>query len=321
MRLNQISGSDELSRMVVSEVMRYAPVLNYLHFFTKSGIATIERKAADSTEEFQVRAFNSEFASKVTAAVEYATLALKIYGRDLRVDIAYEETGSDIPSEFKRQLLRFGRALGGSFNDILINSNATGTIDQTRIVGLKRQVDEIMTSVPTQDKIFGGANGNAVPAGNSDSAKKAQQEFVEALLELTTRIDGGADCILMNGRLLARLTTIAKELCDTQLNEFGVPITFFNRIPVIDAGYNQSGGEVLPFTETVGTSTNANTSVYAFKSGEASDVTLFTSQNGLKVYPMARHGNSFYETRVEFLFDLAVLNPRSVARLRGIRLA
>jgi len=250
--------------------------------------------------------------------VEYATLALKIYGRDLRVDIAYEETGSDIPSEFKRQLLRFGRALGGSFNDILINSNGdTGTIDQTRIVGLKRQVDEIRTSVPTQDKIFGG-NGRAVPAGNSDSAKKAQQEFVEALLELTTRIDGGADCILMNGRLLARLTTIAKELCETQLNEFGVPITFFNRIPVIDAGYNQSGDEVLPFVDSELEDTT--TSVYAFKSGEASDVTLFTSQNGLKVYPMARHGNSFYETRVEFLFDLAVLNPRSVARLRGIKL-
>lgn len=304
--------------MVVSEVMRYAPVLNYLHFFTKSGIATIERKAADSTEEFQVRAFNDDFESKVEAVVEYATLALKIYGRDLRVDIAYEETGSDIPSEFKRQLLRFGRALGGSFNDILINSNGdTGTIDQTRIVGLKRQVDEIRTSVPTQDKIFGG-NGRAVPAGNSDSAKKAQQEFVEALLELTTRIDGGADCILMNGRLLARLTTIAKELCETQLNEFGVPITFFNRIPVIDAGYNQSGDEVLPFVDSELEDTT--TSVYAFKSGEASDVTLFTSQNGLKVYPMARHGNSFYETRVEFLFDLAVLNPRSVARLRGIKL-
>jgi hypothetical protein len=37
MRLNQISGSDELSRMVVGEVMRYAPVLNYLHFFYEAG--------------------------------------------------------------------------------------------------------------------------------------------------------------------------------------------------------------------------------------------------------------------------------------------
>jgi hypothetical protein len=35
---------------------------------------------------------------------------------------------------------------------------------------------------------------------------------------------------------------------------------------------------------------------------------------------LLRKSYSFYETRVEFLFDLAVLNPRSVARLRGIKL-
>ena len=111
MFLQQISAGDEVTLMVVEEVRKNAPLLAFLHFFVEPGGAASLRKDADINTAAAFRAIGSDYATNDVAPA-YAAFALKVFGKTLRVDRAYEERASDIPSEFARQLRAFARTLG-----------------------------------------------------------------------------------------------------------------------------------------------------------------------------------------------------------------
>lgn len=231
---------------------------------------------------------------------------LRILGDKVEVDRAHERRGLDIASVRARELLNFGQNLGKQFQKYFFNGSGSGNEFQ----GLKLKI-------PTSQKITPAANGISVPLGNDNTAKTAQQNFLELINDLIRKVDGGAQVLYMNAKALSRLTTIAREFIQWLPNTFGTIIPYYNGIPLRDAGYDKDGNYVIPQDETCGTS-NDCTSIYAVRFGEGADLSIATNV-GLEVKDLGLVG-VHYTHSVEFDVDLVLLNDLAVARLEGIRL-
>ena len=309
-----VSASDELSRLVLDNMRVSAPLLNHVHFFYKPGTSAKVRKDASVDTQAAFRVLGTDYAAPVVVTPVFADYALNPLGKAMRLDRGYEEAGGDIPSEFKRQLAAFGETLGRNINEWLITGDSA--LSPVQFNGLKKTVAGLGAS---QTLTSMGTNGMQVIAGISDAAVSSQQKFKEALQELIASVAYGAQCLVMNSKVWSRLSSFAASECSSTIDQFGNRIVSFNGIPVVHAGFKYDGSEVLPQTETKGTSTDCS-SIYAFRSGEQTHFSMMTTQNGLKVYPMTMVGN-FYEQVVELLTDSQSLNARSVAVLPGVRLA
>jgi hypothetical protein len=203
------------------------------------------------------------------------------------------------------ELLSFAKNLGKQFQNYFINGDADADVKQFN--GLKK-------IMPAGQKITAANNGFSVPLGNSDANKTAQQQFVELINSMIDRVDGGAQALGMDGKTLDRLTSIAPVTW--AVNEFGTRIAYFNNLPILTMGYDKDGNRILPHTESVGNSGNVCTSIYGFRFGEASDLSIATNV-GVEVKDLGLVG-VHYTHSVDFDLDLVLLNDKSVARLEGI---
>lgn len=313
MYLHQISGGDEVTTAVVGEVRKNSSLVDKIHFFYEPGGTAKKRKDADVNSAGEFRSIGEDF-NKITGAPEYADFALKIFGKTLKLDRAYEERGGDIPSEFRRQLLAFGRVLGINLQTYFFTGNSATDAEQFN--GLKKVIS-LMDATQTLTDL--GDNGMQIVAGTDNTAKKSHQAFVEAINNLIASVAGGASWLAMNGKIWSRLSTIARDNVSTTVDEFGRPVFFFNGVPIIHAGFKYDGTEILPLSETKGTSTDCTT-IYAGRSEEAAFWSFMTTKNGLKVYPIVQNGN-FFEQTVELQLDSgAPFNKRALACLPGARI-
>lgn len=197
-------------------------------------------------------------------------MALKIFGGLVQVDRAHERRGADIGSVRATELMNFVKNLAKNFNDKFFN----GVISATSFNGLKAIMPAGQKFVPLND-------GFQVLAGSDNTARKSQQAFLEYIHYLISLLDGGAGALFMNGSVIARLTTIAEGHIERTPNEFGVLIPSFDGVPLINPGYNASGGEILPANEVCGNN-SATTSIYAASFGTSDDLTIATNK-GLEV--------------------------------------
>jgi hypothetical protein len=304
MRINQISSKDTLTQQVVNAMINRSSVLEFAEFYSIVGNADYTRMSSVATGG-RFRVINSDYPEN-TVNPGFANPTLKILGDKIMVDQANERRGVDIPSVRARDLLNFAGNLGRQFNNYFFN----GTGTSGAITGLK-------LLIPSDQKITAATNGLNVSLGNSDTAKQSQQKFLELLNQLISSIDGGAQVLYMNANALSRLTTIAREQIQYQINEFGKPVAYYNGIPIKDSGYDSTGALIIPQNETVGTS-NDCTSVYAVRFGEAQDLSIATNI-GVEVKDLGLVGVHYVHS-VDFDLDTVLLNNKAVARLEGIRL-
>ncbi|MEG8946609.1 major capsid protein [Rosettibacter firmus] len=305
MKLQQISAQDTLTQQVVTQMISRATVLEFAEFYSIIGNADYTRKAAAASGG-QFRALDSDYPdNKISPA--FANPILKILGDKVQVDRAHERRGLDIASVRARELMNFAQSLGKQFQKYFFNGQASAT-----------EFDGLKNIVPTSQKIVAATNGLSIPLGNDNTAKTSQQKFLELVNKLIRKIDGGAQVLFMNGDTLSRLTTIAREFIQWQVNQFGQLIPYFNGIPIRDAGYDKDGNLIIGFDETVGTSTDC-TSIYAVRFGEGADLSIATNV-GVEVKDLGLVG-VHYTHSVEFDADIVLLNDKSVAKLEGIRLA
>ncbi len=305
MKINQLS-TDALSLTVVNTMLAESNVLQQAEFYSIVGNADYTRKSA-SASGGTFRALNNDYQDNQVDP-SFANPALKIFGDKVQVDRAHERRGSDIPSVRASELLSFAKNLGKEFQNNFINGDAA--LDVKKFNGLKK-------IMPAGQKITASANGFSVPLGNSDANKTAQQQFIELVNQALDRVDGGAQCLLMDGKALDRLTSIAPVTW--AVNEFGTRIAFFNNVPVLVSGYDKAGNRIIPHTEAVGGSGNVCTSIYGFRFGEKSDLS-FATNIGVEVKDLGLVG-VHYTHSVDFDLDLVLLNDKSVARLEGIIIA
>lgn len=304
MKLHQISSSDELTQNAILKMYERSTVLQVAEFYSMYGNAENARKAA-SASGGQFRALDSDYAANIVTPA-FASPALKILGDHIQVDQAHERRGTDVASIRASELLNFCMNLGKQFQNYFFNGDTTISANQ---------FDGVKKLIVSSQKITASTNGLSIDSGNSDTAKSRQQKFLELLEQLVESVEGGAQALFMDGKTLARLSSIAREFITTQPNSFGIPVKYFNGVPLYPAGYDRNGTKILPHNETTGTATNC-TSVYAFRFGERSDLSIATNI-GLEVKDLGLVAN-FYTHKVEMDVVPVLLNDKAAARLEGI---
>lgn len=323
MYLRQASASDELSAMVLNQLYKYAPVFNYLHFFSAPGAGTTERYGDDIDGTFDNRPIGEDFASQ-TLAPNYGTFALKIMGKNIKLDTAYEERGGDVPSEFKLKLSNWGENAGRDFMNKVINDDSDDddggdpAVSEYHFDGLKAIIADQVSAGDTSRIVSAGTNGLALVLGNDNTARTAAQKAIEKIEELIASIDGSPDCLIMDHTLLSRLRSMDKERFSVVTNADGTRTGAFDGLPIIPASRKYNGDRIIPYDETVGTATTC-TSVYAFKSAEKAHLSAMTTTKGFNISPMQKVGN-FYQVTPQLQLDIQPLAKRCVARLKGFYL-
>ncbi len=167
-----------------------------------------------------------------------------------------------------------------------------------------------------------------IPAGSSqliDAGATSGGDALSLYLLDTaiSRVDNPTH-LLMNKTMALRLsqaaraTTVGGYITYT-INDFGQRVTAYNGLPILLADEDNTGAQILPFTEAnPGGGAAASTSIYVLSLGEGAVVGL---QNGgvdvrdigeLEAKPVLR-------TRVEWYAGLSIFNGKSVARLRGVK--
>jgi hypothetical protein len=286
-------------------MLRYSPLLDrFVEFYTGAGTATSERKEQGGVTA-GTRALESAYTPQ-DLKPEYFPTGRKLMGEQIRVDVAYELMGSDIPSEFLAQLRRGAIGLATLFNDVLINGDPTA--DPDKFAGLKKLVLNSQI-VPA------ATNGLEVLTGSDNAAKKSQQEFMEKIDEAVALCNGINKVIVMNSRTEARLTTVARGFINWTETTFGKKIALYNGVPLLNI--EQNGNVILPFDETQGTA-NDTCSLYVASFEEKAGLSFFTTKQGLKVYQMSRQ-NNFYESHVDFIADSSLFRDKAIVKLQGLK--
>lgn len=316
MKFTEIAAGDAITRKMATEVVKKSPLLaSYIEFFKKPG-SSVSVRSGGSIDGVvgQTRALGNKYSEKTVAPV-YTTASRKMLGDTIRIDVAYERMGYDLPSEMTAQLTRRVREMGYAFNYMLINGDPTAKDHETEFTGLKKLVQE-------SRKVVAAKDGLKLALGNSDTNKTNQQCFLEKLDEAVALCQGTNKVILSNSKVLSRLNAIAREYLDVQKNEFGVPVTYYNHLPLIDVGDYLSAKDtytpIINFNETCGTATNC-ASVYVASFEEEDGVSFATCNGGFMVYPVQKNGN-WLECMFELICDSVLIRPSALSKLEGLKL-
>ena len=315
MKFAQIGYGNDLTAKVIPVVLSKSVLLaNYIEFFKKPGSAITVRKQGSSDDiAAKTRVLGTEY-TETKFTPNYDTATRKFIGGQVKIDIALEWMGFDLPSEFESNLMRHMKDFPGIFHNMLINGNPD--TDPKQFAGLK------LLTVGSR-KVTAGPNGLELLQGNDNTAKKAQQQFLEKLDETMALCEGNNKVLLMNARTQARLNSIAREYITIEKNEFGQPITFYNQIPLINPGDYQTGvdsyGPIIGFNETQGTAANKCASVYCVSFEEEDGVSFATTDGGFAVYDV-KQVDTWWKSTYELIVDSMLVRPSALSKLEGLYL-
>ncbi len=138
---------------------------------------------------------------------------------------------------------------------------------------------------------------------------------LDKLDELVDTVKGGKPELLLmsrrSRRILTKLARNSGSLLETDRDEFGQMLQFYDGIPVGASDY-------ISDAQTVGTSTDCST-VYAFQLGEGS-LSGLTSPGALQVERVGSlETKDATRTRIKWYASLALFNALKLARLTGVR--
>jgi len=312
MKFTQIAGSNDLTRKVIPIILSKSVLLaNYIEFFSKPGSAISVRKAGKSNDiAGKTRVLGEEYAD-TKFEPDYSTASRKFLGGQVKLDVALERMGYDLPSEFEANLMRHMRDFPGLFHNLLINGNPTSDAEQ--FAGLKVLATE-------NRKVKMAENGMQILMGNDNNAKKSQQAFLEKLDEVIALCDGNNKVLLLNARTMARVNAIARDYLTISRNEFGVPITMYNQVPLINPGDYQLDKDtyapIIGFNEVCGTTGNS-ASIYCASFEEEDGVSFATCEGGFMVYDLVRQ-DTWWKSTYELIADSVLVRPSALSKLDGI---
>jgi len=172
-----------------------------------------------------------------------------------------------------------------------------------------REFDGLQARCTGGQLIAAGSTGNGTPL---------------SLVKLDELIDAVKDpqYLIMNKATRRRLSVAARTytiggFLTYELDEFGRGVTKYNDLPILIVNEDNTGAQILPFTEACTSGTSTGTSVYCVSFGDG----MFTGlQNGgidvrdlgeLQTKPALR-------TRVEWYNGIAIFHGKAAARLYSI---
>lgn len=254
-----------------------------------------------------VRAINTEY-TPGEAIREEKTAKAVIMGGSFQVDRVIQSTSGAI-DELVFQADEKVKAVSNFFTNAVINGTNATTFD-----GLKA----LLTGSSTEYT----ATADLTTSANIDTN---YQHFLDELDEFISGLDGGADMLIMNRKMLGKLRGIARRAgyFSSSRDEFGRVVETYNGITLMDAGqYFNGTNSVDIVADTPASSGVAGTSdIYAVKFGL--DAFHGISPTGTKVVqtymPNLAEPGAVKKGEVELVAGVALKNTLKAGRMKGIK--
>ena len=254
-----------------------------------------------------VRAINTEY-TPGEAIREEKTAKAVIMGGSFQVDRVIQSTSGAI-DELVFQADEKVKAVSNFFTNAVINGTNATTFD-----GLKELLKGSSTEYTATSDLTTSANIDA-----------NYQHFLDELDEFISGLDGGADMLIMNRKMLGKLRGIARRAgyFSSSRDEFGRTVETYNGIALMDAGqYFNGTNSVDIVADTPASSGVAGTSdIYAVKFGL--DAFHGISPTGTKVVqtymPNLMEPGAVKKGEVELVAGVALKNTLKAGRMKGIK--
>lgn len=258
---------DELQAGVIQTMATESKLLAVLPFMSVEGHGysyNVEKSMAG----VEFRALNTAY-NTVAPTTERKTEYLSILGGEAIVDSFQMEVHSNINDLMAVEVALTSKAIVHTFEKYFINGDVAQ--DKNAFNGLLfRNLPEIEGSADVQADI-------------------------DVLLDM---VQGGADALVMNKKTRRTLTARARDYVTYQVNQFGVQVTYFGGVPVIDLDAELLADEII----------------VAVRFGVHEAVAGLQSKSGVKVKSLGELGETpQVKTRIEWFVGMAVFNEKTVA--------
>jgi len=283
-------SNDVLLQGVIETIIKDSPILQRMPFIEIVGNGlTYNREATAPTAGF----FDvGDTWTESTPTFTQQTVTLKIMGGDADIDNFLIATRSNLQDLQSAVVQLKAKSVQQLFEQTFITGDAT--TNPKEFDGLDELTD------PSQELSM-GANGGSLTLDKLD--------------ELIDTVKGGKpDLFLMSRRsrrIINKLARSAGSFLETDRDEFGQMLQFYDGIPIGVSDY-------IADDQTQGTSSDCST-IYAFQMGEGGLVGL-TAPGGLQVERVGSlESKDASRTRIKWYASLALFNAVKLARLIGVR--
>ena len=307
--------TDKVALALVDTFLRNSEVLQLMPFdnaVSPTGGSTLTygyvQTKLPSTAQF--RSLNTEYDAS-EATVERKNVDLKVFGGKFAMDRVLKQSEGKF-NNMAFQLEQKIEAATSLFHWTMINGNAT--TNEAEFDGL----DKMLMGIKTE---FDAASIDLSTAAAIESNASAFYEMLQLLIK-----DTNADALMMNGRMQAKIETVARVLgYKTETEEaFGKKVTSMGSVRFIDLQNHYTVDEGTPTMKPIVGINGGLTDIYAAKfdvDRGFHGITL-TGKAGLSHYlPDFNQPGAVKDGEVEMVGAVALKNTQNAGVLRDIKIA
>lgn len=304
-------SEDTLTKGVLETFVQTSPILDRLPFMDIEGNAYAYNEEA-TLPGMAFRGVNEGY-TESTGTVNQKSESLKILGGDADVDRFIQKTRSNLNDQRAEQTALKTKALSYKFQDSFFNGDVD--VDPKGFDGLRKRL--------IGKQVIDAATNGLPIVGSSNTDIHAFLDMLDELLAAVPGINGTNGAIYANSAVIRKIGSALRHVSlDAVLEQdiAGKRSIQWNGIPILEAGQNPDGSQILPTTETEGTATNTS-SIYAVKFGQSEGDQAVTglTNGGVSTEDLGElQEKPVYRTRIEFYVGLGVFGGKAAARLKGV---
>lgn len=302
-----ILSQDQLSKAIHEMFVQESPVLDRLPLMQIAGNAYAYDVEA-TLPGVAFRGVNEAYVES-TGTFNQLTEKLVILGGDADVDRFIQQTRSNVFDQRAEQDKLKVKAMSYKFSDSFINGDVT--VDTKGFDGLKKRL--------TGSQVIDTATNGAPVLGNGGADTHG---FFDKLDELLAACPN-ADALYMNRQVRSKVISAGRRIGGVDMvkeDMTGKRVAMWQGVPMLDLGDSLTGSQIIPQTETQGSSSAAS-SIYAVRFGGSDGDQAVTglTNGGVMVDDLGQlQEKPALRTRIEFYCGLALFGGKAAARLRGV---
>ncbi|MDX2538589.1 major capsid protein [Streptomyces scabiei] len=297
----------QLQRGVIETFVQESVLLDRIPFLTIEGNAYAYNEEA-TLPGVAFRSVNEAY-TESTGTVNQKSESLVILGGDADVDKFIVRTRGNLNDQRATQTRMKVKAASYYFQDQFFNGDVAVT--PKGFDGLKKRLTGAQV-------IDAATNGLGPVAGGHDFF-----DVLDRGIAAVPGINASNGVIYANAAAIARIKSSGRRLGGVDMVKEALTqkmVQTYNGIPVLDPGQTAAGADILPQTETQGSSSVAS-SIYIVKFGqdEGDKAVTGLTNGGVQAYDLGElQEKPAYRTRIEFYTGLAVFGGKAAARIRGV---
>lgn len=288
---------------VIEEYARNSDILRILPFQTIAG-NSLSYSREETLPSVGARGVNEGY-TEGTGVKSPQSEALKIYGGDLDVDSFILATGGMSQRAIEESMKI--KALAHYWTKSFIKGDSSSN---------PRNFDGLQVRIDGSQLLDAGST-----SGGDPLSLAMLDELIDAV-DIPTHL-------IMNRTMRLKLTQASRnETVGGQINysldEFGTRITNYAGLPILIADYDETGTQIMPFTEeNPGGGTPASTSIYCVSIGDGMLQGIqgynYDGSEGMSVRDLGElNEKPAWRTRIDWFTSFVIYQSRAAARLRGI---